>query len=401
MTAAHERTQTEFLDDAMARVEFDRALRGRAQATLDAEAAEEPLIVDALRTPQTPPHHAEGPFLADHLRLMLQTLYAVLDGSFHLVDVEELGRLKGFEGEVEEIEETIKENAALYEAFALCHDAAKWPLIYFDSPKGSRGQDEGFFEDARTHREDAGAGERATKRNAFLSLYGAFAAERPQSSRTDVEAQFFSAYGIEAHYVGHGRAVHSPAYRALLERVSARRSLAPRDVDLLETLISHHLDPVADFISANPSLILRYNALAAKHGYDADDFIDLLQGCVFLDTVCGSRRAGFPAHDVGSLVNFLRAEHDFAPWRRAEKERTREERRKRERNALFREVGLDGVALMDLLGMDPGPKFGETLRRLHDAIVGGTPLPRIKKEIDMELERRVAAYFERAFEKGE
>lgn len=403
MTAAQARKPTEYLDDAVARVAFDAALMARAEATLAAEAKLEPLVADARRTPQTPPHHAEGPFLEDHLRLMLATLYAVLDDRLHLLGIEEFARLKGYGGEVEEVEETIKENAALFEAFALCHDAAKWSLVYFDAPEGSRGRAEGFSEETWAHRHDVGSAERAKFRAQFLKLYDAFVVAHPGLSPTDAQAQFYLAYGIEAHYAGHGRAIHAPTYRALLDRVASRRSLAPRDADLLETLVAHHLDPLDDFASPSPNAVLRYHALADKHGYDADDLIDLLQGCLFLDTVCGSRRqkAGASAHEADALVNFLRSEHDFAPWRRAEKERVREERRKRERNAAFRAVGLDGVALMGLLKMEPGPKFGETMRRIHEAVVAGTPLPRLGKGIDQELEARVAAYFEKTFETGE
>jgi hypothetical protein len=383
--AAHARAETEFLNDAIERIRLDRALRSRAEMIFDREAAHEPIIADASRTPQTPPHHAEGPFVADHMRLMLEVLAAVLEDKLHLIDIEEFARLKGFEGEVEEIEETIKENAALFETFVLCHDAAKWATVYFDAPAGSRGRAEGFFEDTFAHRHDIGISERAKFRARYLDL---FASADPET--------FYDTYQIQVHYAGHDRLIRAKTYRALLERVAGRRRLMERDLELLETLIAHHLDPVADFRTPNPAAVLRYHALAAKHGFDADDFIDLLQGCVFLDTVCGS-----VPHDASSLVNFLRAEHDFAPWRREEKEREREEKRKRERNALFRNAGLDGVALMDVLGMEPGPKFGVALRRIHEAIVAGTPLPSFGKDKDKELARRVGMFYEKMFVKGE
>lgn len=402
-TAAHERKPTEFIDDAMERVGLRADLRDRADDALRAEAVREPIVADALRTPQTPPHHAEGPFLEDHLRLMLQTLYAVLDDDLHLTGLEELARLKGYEGEVEEIEETIKENAALYETFVLCHDAAKWSLVSFDSAEGSRGRSEGFVVEPWTHRHDDGAAERARLRAKFLDLYAAFAAAHPGSDPRDIQTQFHLTYGIRAHYGGHGRAIHAPAYRALLERVAGRRSLPPRDVDLLETLIACHLDPIADFAADNPGAVLRYHALAARHGYDADDFVDLLQGCLFLDTVCGSRRqrVGGSGHETDVLVRFLRSEHDFAPWRRTQKEREREARRVRARNVAFRAAGLDGVALMELLGMEPGPEFGAVLRRVQEAVVDGTPVPTFGAEKDRELKRRATRYFENLFETGE
>lgn len=402
-SAAHARRETEFLNDAIDRILRGRAFLDAANRTLEAEAGHEPLIADALRTPQTPAHHAEGPFVEDHLRLQLQILYAVLGEKLHLVDIEEFSRMSGYQGEVEEMEEIIKENASLFETFVLCHDASKWSTIYFDASAGGRGRALGFSEDTAMHREDAGISVRTNDRARYVEAYDAFAAAHPHLSRTEAQAEFYLLYGIEAHYAGHDKAIRSPVYRALLERVAARRDLPARDVDLLETIIAHHLDPIADFSSVSPNALLRYHALAAKHGYDADDFVDLLQGCVFLDTVCGSRQLSVrgPASDAGTLARFLQSEHDFAPWRRAEKERVREDRRKRALTAVFRDVGLDGVGLMDLLRMDPGPKFGAALRSVHEAISAGAPLPKLGKGMDEELERRVAAYAERVFEKGE
>ena len=402
-TAAHEKKETEFLRDAVDRVLRDRGLRHQADRMLHDEAMIEPIVSDALRAPQSPGHHAEGPFVEDHLLLMGQTLSAILAETLHLVDIEEFASLRGFEGEIEELEETIKENAALYEAFVVCHDAAKWATVFFDAPEGSAGHAAGFVDDGWSHRHDMGISERAKFRARYAALYETFRRTRPELSAAECQRQFYATYAIDVHYAGHERAVHAPVYRALLERVSSRRRLPPRDVDLLETLIAHHLDPIADFSRPNPGAILRYHAIALRHGYDADDFTDLLQGCLFLDTVCGSRfRSGDGVrNDPSILINFLRSEHDFAPFRRAERERVREEARKRERNVLFREAGLDGLGLMDLLRMEPGQAFGRTLARIHSAIVDGTPAPTFTKAIDAELQRRVDAYFKLAFPSGE
>lgn len=401
--SAHEKNDTEFLADAVDRVLRDRGLRHLADRTLHDEAMIEPLVADALKTPQSPRHHAEGPFVEDHLLLMTQVLSAVLGEKLHLVDVEELAALKGFEGEIEELEETLKENAALYETFVVCHDASKWATVYFDAPEGSGGRAAGFFDDSWAHRHDMGISERAKFRARYAGMYETFRLERPELSPAETQRQFYMTYGIDVHYAGHDRAIHSPVYRALLDRVALRRRLAPRDIDLLETLIAHHVDPIADFGSTNPAAILRYHALAAKHGYDADDFVDLLQGCLFLDTVCGSRyrEGGRVKNDPAILINFLRSEHDFAPWRRAEKERVREGKKKRARNVLFREAGLDGLGLMDLLRMDPGPKFGTVLAKIQSAIVEGTPIPKFTKAVDEQIEKRVDAYFKLAFPSGE
>ncbi len=388
--------ETEFLVDVVERVEYGP---DQSDQILRTEADQEPLIFESLGTPQTPTHHAEGPFLRDHLRLMLRVLYAVVNDQLHLTQIEELARLKGFEGEVKEIEETIKENSALFEVFVLVHDAAKWTTVYFDAPEGSRGRSLGFLESHFAHRHDIGISERAKFRSRYLELYEIFAGERKGQSTTQIQKEFYLMNSIDAHYANHDKLIHARTYRELLERVSKRHRLALRNVDLLETLIAHHLDPITDFRSIRPQAVLRYHALAVKHGYDADDFIDLLQGCVFLDTVCASKQLTVSGltHDMAVLTNFLQSEHDFAPWRRTEKERVREDRRTRERNTIFREVGLDGIALMDLLEMEAGPKFGQVLRHIHEAIVTGNPLPHFKKEIDAELAKRVGQFYEKTF----
>ncbi len=408
-TGVHQKNDTEFLADAVDRVFRDRGLRHSADRLLHDEAMLEPLVADALKTPQSPRHHAEGPYVEDHLLLMSQVLSAVLGDKLHLVDIEEFAALKGFEGEIEELEETLKENAALYEAFVLCHDAPKWATVCFDAPEGSGGRAAGFVADAWAHRHDMGISERAKFRARYAAMYETFRLERPEISPVEAQRQFYLTYAIDVHYSGHDRAIHSPVYRALVGRVADRRRLQPRDADLLETLVAHHMDPIADFASSNPAAVLRYHALAAKHGYDADDFVDLLQGCVFLDTVCGSRTRlpagkagdkGRITNDATILVNFLRSEHDFAPWRRAEKERVREEKRKRARNVLFREAGLDGLGLMDLLRMEPGPKFGAVLAEIQSAIVNGTEIPKFTKAIDEQMGKRIDAYFKLAFPSG-
>jgi hypothetical protein len=376
---------TEFLADAMDRVRLDRGLSGRADAAIEAEARLEPLIAQALRTPQTPPHHAEGPFLNDHLRLALQALYAVSVGDLRLRDIEELARLKGYEGEVEDVERSLRENVPLYETFVLCHDAAKWPTVYFDAPAGSPGHAAGFAEDRSSHRRDDGLAERVAARARFLGHYAAFVADHPGRSARETQRLFYESYRVEAHYAGHDRAVHAPAYRALLRRVAGRRGLSTADADALETLVAHHLDPVADFVSRpNAAAAPRYRSLAARHGLGADAFVVSLRGCVFLDTVCGSE-----PHDAAALTNFLRAEHDAVPGLRAERERVREERRKRARNAVFRAAGLDGAALMDVLGMKPGPAFGAALRDIQEAVETGAPLPTFGKRIDAEIGKRI------------
>jgi hypothetical protein len=389
--SVHERGETEYLDEAIARVENDFDLLEQADALLDGVASQEPLIDDALKTPQTPPYHTEGPYLRHHLRLILAVLYALNEEKLHLIDIEEFRRLQTYWGEFDELEEVIKEHLGRYETFALVHDAAKWSTIFFDAPEGSRGYELGFRAGPGDYWSEVENARRPEFRKQYLNLFETFKKNHPGESPEDLEAAFYAAYRIEVHYPGHDKAIHAPVYRRLLERIGRSRDCSDRDIKLLELLIAHHLDPLHDFNDHNPAAIERYVQSAQDHGFDADDYIDALQACVFLDLVCGSKRRsghGF-WHDPTPLVNFLRSQHDYAPWRRVEKEQERKKQHKRKRNEVFKKVGLDGFAMMELLDMDPGPEFGEILQAIQAAVAKNNDWPdAVPDELIPDLEER-------------
>lgn len=62
---------------------------------------------------------------SDYLSDMLGFLYAVVDGKVHLAEIEELRRNKMFWGEIDEVEETMKEKVASLEVFILAHALGK------------------------------------------------------------------------------------------------------------------------------------------------------------------------------------------------------------------------------------------------------------------------------------
>ncbi len=398
----HERGETEYLDQVIERVRADERFYKRAEAMLSGASEAEPLIADSLRTPQDIRYHAEGPFVHDHLRYMLMGLYAIVDEKVHLIDIEEFRRMKGYEGEIEELEEIIKENAALFEVFTLCHDVAKWATVRFVSREHSRGKEKGFHmnKDAYVHASQA---ERAKLRTRYLELYQEFEQDHPGHSARELQREFFLTYEIEAHYPHHARQIHAPVYESLLDRFVVAHELPSRDQDLLGDLIGHHMEFNKDFLEVRPERIRRYSHLAQARGWDADDFMDLIQGCILLDMVFGSTRLSAHGywHDASPLTNILQSEHQYAPIRRVEKMKDRELQEKQSRNNVFREVGLDGVALMELLGTEPGPKFGKELRRIHSGILGRGDMPKFGKTIDHEIEKRALAYYKKTFVAGE
>lgn len=393
--SVHKRGESEYLNQAMERIFRNRTLRTRADETLSSAAQTEPLIADLLRTPQSPPYHIEGPTLRDHLRRILVAHYAVCEEQLHLIDIEEFRRMAGFEGEFDEIEETLKENAALFEVFALVHDIGKWLTCSFESTPHTRGRELGFHMTPLERMDPKMSTTRAELREAYIELYEAFAREQADRSASWIQQEFFATYQIRVRYPWHERSIHTPINRALLDRLSERYRLSARDRDLLEDLVAFHMYPLTDFRGgADPTRIQRYVSFAHKHGYDADDFIDLLQAVVFLDKVCGSQKAPDHSHESKILVNFLRAEHGWSPDRFQKRAGVRAQRKKEETNLLFRQVGLDGVGLLTLLNMAPGPSFGKTLVLVQESVLLRAPLPEFGSVINAELAKRADAFYE-------
>ncbi len=393
--------ETEFFDVAMARIEVDRDLYARAEAMLHAASTSEPLIAETLRTPQDVRYHAEGPTVRDHLRLMLMSLYAVVEGKLQLSQIEELARMKGYEHEVEELENLMREHVAWFEAFVLTHDSAKWNTVTFASPNGSRGAELGF--NLRlTYEPDVDLAARAVMRERYIQLYQGFEQMHPNESAREIQSLFYLTYDIDVKYPHHDRIIHSPVYQALFERFALAHELTDIHTSMLEDIITRHL-MFKRFSSAEKSDMSPFAHLAQVRGYDTDDFFDFLQGAMFLDFVCASKRLSAHGywHEIEMLVNMLRAEHETDPARRAEKLHARQEQEHKERLQLFGEVGLDGISLMDLLSMEPGREFGRALRRVQTAIVGKADMPTFGKKVDEEISRRAGEYYKKVFEKGE
>lgn len=393
--------ETDFFNAHMSHLRRDRFLFERADAMLHAAATAEPLIADAMKTPQDPRYHAEGPFVKDHLRLMLMTLYGILEGKMHLKQIEEFARLRGYELEVDELEERFKDHVAWFEVFVFCHDATKWVSVVFRSPEKSRGAELGFNTHL-TYEPDVDFAQQAERRAAYLELYSQFADMHPNESPHAIQTMFYATYEIDVKYPHHDRLIHTPVYHALLERFFTAHKITDVHAGMLEDIIAHHLQ-FKKFARLETSPFSRFVHLASVRHYDLDPFADFIQGALFLDFVAGSVRFDGHSyrHDVGFLIHALRAEHEIDPARRLEKQHAHEEQEHRDRLRLFQEVGLDGVSLLELLGMEPGSAFGRVLKQVQGAVVGKNEMPTFSKSVHRELSSRVAAYYEKAFVKGE
>ncbi len=311
-------------------IEHDQTLAARADEILT-RWQNEPLFGGLFETPQSAGYHAEGPTVRSHVRLILTSLFAILDGKVHLLEIEEFARLKGYGAEIQEMEDTIKENAATFEVFALVHDLGKQFRVSIDD------QD-------------------------------------------------------NIHYHGHAKDIWRPDVQAVLGKLAEAYRLNERDVKLLNHLVAEHMDPLHRLNGGHdPKHVDTLARYAQHHGLDADDFIDALQAGVLLDQVFGSRQLKggkyFTRHE--HLVNFFIAEGEYAPWKREKHERDMAERHRREEHKVLEAVGLDGHGLMKLTGMHPGRELGVLVKEVVSAVRGGE-LPSPADSWKDELARRIS-----------
>ena len=171
----------------------DRVLT--AEASKRAEQLFEYLVTQASplgrlkTTPQTPPYHAEGDFVADHVKRIFMGLDAFTRGE-SLAGVEEFVRERDYLLEFHALEEVIKAQGPFLTAYAVCHDLAKTDTVSFEALVGSKGEAEGFM--SRT--------ELATEpvKTRYDKLRRAHEASASLQS-------FYDAYGIVVHYAEHAR----------------------------------------------------------------------------------------------------------------------------------------------------------------------------------------------------
>lgn len=384
------KADTEFFDAAMHRLEHDEALRARAEATLAAW-QHEPVFRELFFCPQSPTHHAEGPTVWDHLRLALVALYGILEDKWHLPDIEEFRRLKGYDGEIEELEETIKEHAATMETYLLCHDLGKPRAIWFEARAGSQGESLGFNQPRRRAWEK-GVSENLIEK--YQVLYEDFFKNLSDESPASLQSQFFLHYQISIHYPGHASLIHEPDFRAAFDRVAQAHRLSERESHLLFHGMRKHMDVIEGFRELNVITYAHLVDYAEKLKVDVDDFLDQLLAFVFLDAVCGSRRGSAHGawHDVSVVVYFLKAEREYAPWRQEQRAEEKEARKKKEDRQKYREVGLDGDSILALLGAKPSPEFGKLLAAVQAAAKSEGALPELPREVEEEVERRILLF---------
>lgn len=312
--------------------------------------------------PQSAPWHCEGIFVRFHIERMLAGFLGILDGQ-SLLAVEELVGEKYWREDILKLEEVIRANAATLQAFALLHDIAKPFIVSFDAHANSKGAADGFSQ--HKHRLNVTASQ--VEQALYFKLFKAFELAHQDLSGGEVITGFFNEYQIETHYLGHARAALRPQYRESRTAIESSLHLEPRDAQLLAFAMENHID-VLDFFSKGPD-VSKFELLIAranKMKLDANEALDILLACVFLDSAIGSlsyRNGGF-AVDLVSIFNFWRSEELAAPARRAKRREEIRLAQKKEFKALLKAAGLSSDEVFQLTKIP----FGRGRKELVEAI---------------------------------
>jgi len=386
------KVETKFMDEVLHEVEVDKEIETKVEKRLKDLEKRYPILADAFDSPQSADKHAEGPRVRDHIKLILTNLNGLLDGKFSLNEIEELARLKGYEGEFEEMEEVIKERASFFQAFALVHDIGKGAATRLIAQEGTPGFELGFDYKSSASWGDFGGEDRLVARKKYDDLFAGFQAEHSKLDPQELQLEFFNKYQISVSNWGHAQAAYAPHFQKVIIKVAKELRLSDSDVDLLIDLINLHMHPLHYFRQgADPKFYQSLVELVTARGYDSDDFLDILEAGTLLDKVFGIKcqKAGQYFHNPLIITNFLKSEHDWAPYKREKAKLIREAEIEKYRKKIIREVGLDGEAIMQLTGMSPGPELGKLLRNLRDCVEQDQDLPKFKKAVAKELKVRV------------
>jgi hypothetical protein len=324
---------------------------------------------------------------------MLRVLFATVGNDFHLGDIEEFRRLKGFGGELDEVEETLKEKIASLEVFALCHDLGKLETIRFEARENSAGASLGFRDDL-SHAWQKGREDRKSLTERYNKEYKKFATSMVGALEQEIQDAFFSAYQISIFYPGYTHQIARPELREVFNKESKKRRLTMEDAEDVFHAILLHEKIIHDFsVSPNFSTYNHLIAYSIKYGRDPDDFLDFLLAAIFLEIASRPRRGVRGTFfDLTPFINFLITEHESVPGKRNERARLRRERQLKAERAALRAAGLDGNDLMKILGMKPCPEFGQVLAAIHAWAKNETPMPNVPIRARDELTKRVQKF---------
>ncbi len=321
-----------------------------AQASVDAACTEIPALAQLRGTPHTPPYHAEGPWVTDHIVRMFAAIDAIEHG-VTFVHCGDLGTDVVFQFALADAERAIALSPNMFRAFALMHNIAKHDRLLLVADPGTPGEGEGFA--------------RSITRAVSYST-------ATEVRRFDTLRRAGLGGGIVATFDDADRAVVAPQYLRTHEAIVRHCGLAHAFVKFLTELCWSHQDVARLFVEPeNDSAFAIFPARAGKAGLNTEKFLDALLAIALLD------------HDLGRIVvpetrhfavsrAFARAEHAVVPARHAAREARHRHAQKLRVKAILEDAGIAPEILFAQCGVGHGPERGEVMQRVYAVIRGET-----------------------------
>jgi hypothetical protein len=319
-------------------------------------------------TPQSPPYHAEGPFLQAHIERMVAALYTIQEGG-SLLEIEELAARKDLKDHIEGLEHTMREHAGTLLAYCVLHDLAKPVTSTLVAPNASAGAHIGFQTQKKMPTDKA----RSQDHQLYAKYVQHLSIEQGLNTPKELTAAFYDRYEVRVHYPKHGKIGGAAEYRDAHLAIGQWLRLREQDIDLLGWLIRHHIDAISGF--EKEASVNQYEILAGRaqrDGFDVQEALDLLLAAVFLDACIGSLRyrEGVFSTDFKILFHFLEAEIHIAPHRRKERARKAGEKKQKAFKALLERFDLIGSAVFSLFDIPFGPERGALMHEIHAFVRG-------------------------------
>lgn len=317
-----------------------------AHAEIDVIAASIPEITKYRITPQTPPNHAEGPMVIDHVVRIFALIDAIASGASirHCTD---LPSDSVIDFALNDAEAAVRESPAVFKAYALMHDIAKPDRLLLIAAPGTAGEKEGFVS--------------ASKRaNEFTTP--------SELVRFDKLRRAGLAYGIEATFGDADKAVIAPQYESVRAAIVKACSLEVAYTKFIAELCWSHRDLEEFFITpGNESAFLTFPARAGKAGINVERFLDALLAIALVDLDIG--RIG-PIGPIAVFHKLVTAEHHAMPERHDAREARHAHQKKLRVKEILAEHQLDPNHVFPMLGTPLGPERGTVMHAIYAVIRG-------------------------------
>lgn len=317
-----------------------------ARVAVDLACSAIPAVARLKTTPQTPPEHGEGHFVADHLVRMFAVIDAIEHGA-SFSQCEDIGADPVVRLALVDAEYAIRSAPNVFCAFTLMHNIAKPDRLLLVAEPGTAGEKEGFV--------------RSAKRSEPYST-------APEIARFDKLRRASLADGIVATFDDADRAVIAPQYAEAREAIVKHCGLENAFVKFVAELCWSHEDVATYFAEiGNESAFATFPARAGKAGLNVEKYLDALLAIALL------------CHDIGrigpirpivlkTLHELALAEYAVMPERHAAREARLRHTQKLRVKAILAEAGLDPDELFKELGIGHGPERGEAMHRVYAVI---------------------------------